>query len=188
MVERPTLWADVLQRALDPRVAPRRILCSHPHDQRPDLEEHASPTACSNVRPRPGNQLAMPPQQRVGRRDRGDVPQGRTADSVRSCGQPTAIVVRETQPMPTKLTPQEPVFVDQARDRLPLPAVQPADQHAQHHLPHRGVDHEAQRTSQAGPKDSDESWNTTPPIPSQHGRRHVPLLGRVQDRPAIRES
>ena len=89
----------------------------------------------------------MPPQQGVRRRDRGDLPQGRTADSVRSGGQPTAIVVRETQPTSAKLTPQEPVLFDQVRDGLPLPAVQPAGQHTQHHLQRRGVDHEPELIS-----------------------------------------
>ena len=95
----------------------------------------------------------MPPQQGVRRRDRGDLPQGRTADSVRSGGQPTAIFVRETQPTSTKLTPQEPVLFDQVRDCLPLPAVQPAGQHTQHHLQRRGVDHEPELISWAGLKD-----------------------------------
>ena len=55
--------------------------------------------------------------------------------------------------MPTKLTPKKPVFFGQVRDRLSLPAVQPAHEHAQHHLERRGVDHEAELTSRAGLKD-----------------------------------
>ena len=110
--------ADVLERALDPRVAPRRIFRRHPHDELTDLEQDTAPAGSPGVRPLPGDQLAMPPEQRVRRRDRGDLPQGRTANSVRSAGQPAAIVVRETQPTSTKLTPQEPVFFDQVRERL----------------------------------------------------------------------
>ena len=90
---------------------------------------------------------AMPTQQGIRRRDRRDLPQGRTADSVRSRRQPTAIVVRETQPTSTKLTPQEPVLFDQVRDCLPLPAVQPAGQHTEHHLQRREVDHELELIS-----------------------------------------
>ena len=41
----------------------------------------------------------------------------------------------------SKLAPQEPVFLDQVGDRLPLPALEPAGQHAQHHPQRRGVDH-----------------------------------------------
>ena len=43
-----------------------------------------------------------------------------------------------------ELTPQEPVLFDQGRDCLPLSAVQPAGEHAQHHLQRREVDHEAE--------------------------------------------
>jgi len=89
----------------------------------------------------------MPPQQRVRRRDRRNLPQGLTADSVCSRRQPTAVFVRETQPTSTKLTPQEPVLFDQVRDCLPLPAVQPAGQHTEHDLQRREVDHELELIS-----------------------------------------
>jgi hypothetical protein len=95
----------------------------------------------------------MPAQQRVGRRDRGDLAQGRPAHSVRPRRQPSAIVVGETQSPGPKLAPQEPVLFDQVRDRLPLPAVQPAGQHAQHDLQRRGVDHGVELISRAGLKD-----------------------------------
>jgi hypothetical protein len=37
IVERPDAMPDVLERALDPRVAPRWVLLRHPHDQAADL-------------------------------------------------------------------------------------------------------------------------------------------------------
>ena len=86
--------------------------------------------------------LAIPPEKGIRRRDRGDLRQGRTANLARSGGQPTAIVVRETEPTSTKLTPQEPVLFNQLRDELPLAAVQPPGQHIQHHPQRREVDHE----------------------------------------------
>jgi hypothetical protein len=48
---------------------------------------------------------------------------------------------------------QEPVLFDQVRDRLPLSTVQPAGEHAQHHLKRRRIDHGAEITSQANLKD-----------------------------------
>src|SRR5262245_54166844 len=39
-------------------------------------------------------------------------------------GQPTAIIIRETQPASTKLTPQKPILFDQVPDGLPLRVVQ----------------------------------------------------------------
>jgi len=41
----------------------------------------------------------------------------------------------------------------EARDPLPLPAIQPAGEHIQHHLQRRGVDHEPELTSRPGWKD-----------------------------------
>jgi hypothetical protein len=96
----------------------------------------------------------MPPEQRIGRRDRRDLLQGRTAHTVRPCSQPSTIVVGETRSARPKLTPQEPVLFDQVRDRFPLSAVQPAGEHAQHHLERRGVDHGAELTSLARRKEA----------------------------------
>ncbi len=80
----------------------------------------------------------MPAQQRVRRRDRGDLAQSRTPTRPRS-RQPAAIIVGETQPPDPKLAPQEPVLLDQVGDRPSLPALEPAGQHAQHHLQRRRV-------------------------------------------------
>jgi hypothetical protein len=86
-------------------------------------------------------------------RDRGDLPQRRTAQSVRPRSQSSAIVVGETQSPGPKLALQAPVLFNQVRDGLPLPAVQPAGQHAQHHLQRRGIDHESELTSRRDLKD-----------------------------------
>jgi hypothetical protein len=90
--------ADVRKRTLDPRIAPRRIVRRHPYDELTDLDQHTAPPRFLGVRPLASDQLTVPPEQRVGRGDRGDLPQGRTADSVRSRGQPPAIVIDEPQP------------------------------------------------------------------------------------------
>ncbi len=83
----------VLQRTLDPRVTLRRILLRHADDKSPDLEQHPAPSGLSAARPFPRDQLPMPAQQGVRRRDRGDLPQGRSARAVCSCGQPSASVI-----------------------------------------------------------------------------------------------
>jgi len=64
-----------------------------------------------------------------------------------------AILRSEMKSAGPKLAPQEPVFFDQIRDRVPLPAIQPAGEHAQHHLQRRGVDHGVELVSRAGLKD-----------------------------------
>jgi hypothetical protein len=68
----------------------------------------------------------MPAQQRV----RVAIAQGRAPHAVRPRSQPSAILVGATQWPGLQPAPQEPVFFDQVSDRLPLPALQPAGQHA----------------------------------------------------------
>jgi len=72
----------------------------------------------------------------------------------RTCGLkgawPAAIVVSQAQPPGPTLTPQEAIFLDHVGDRLPLQALEPAGQHAQHHLQRRGVDHGIEPVSSAG--------------------------------------
>jgi hypothetical protein len=113
--------ADVLERALDPRVTPRRVLRRHSHDQLTDIDGHTAPSGACRVRPFARNQLAVPPEQRVGRRDRRNVPQGCAADAVRSRGQPAALIIRETEPTAAQLTPEQAVLFDEVRDGFTLP-------------------------------------------------------------------
>ena len=89
----------------------------------------------------------MPPQHPIRRRDSGDLPQGRTAQAVRSGGQSAAIVVGKTQAMSTKLTPQKPVLFHEVRDGFALAAIEPAGQHTEYHLERREVDHEPELIS-----------------------------------------
>src|SRR5262245_25075301 len=97
--------ADVLQRADDPRVAPRRVLLSHAHHQTPDLRTHARATAAAfRVRPFPRDELSMPPENRVGCDDRGDVTKAATAQPVSVHGQPTAFLVGQADPAAHVLT------------------------------------------------------------------------------------
>ena len=68
--------AHVLQRPLNPRVAPGRILCGHPHHQTANLGEHPrSPWSPPGVGPFPRNQFAMPSKNRVRLDERGNLEQ-----------------------------------------------------------------------------------------------------------------
>jgi hypothetical protein len=121
----------------------RSILLRHPYDKPSNLHEDAAAPRVTDIRPFPRYELPLPAQQRVGRRDRGDFPQNRTAHPVRPRSQPSAIVVGEMQSPGPKLAPQEPILFNQIRHRLPLKTIQPASQHVQHHPERRGVDHES---------------------------------------------
>ena len=68
--------AHVLQRPLNARVSPARILRRHPQDQTPNLGEHPrSAWSLPGVGPFPRNQFAMPSQNGVGRDKRRHVSQ-----------------------------------------------------------------------------------------------------------------
>ena len=135
--------ADVLQRAEDPRVAPRGILLGHPHDQTPDLREHARTTASPlRVRPFPRDQLPMPPQNRVGRDDRGDLTKAATAQPVSVHGQPPAFLIGQADPA-AHVSAQDAVLFDQVGHSVLLPLVEPADQRRQEHAEGQRVEHGA---------------------------------------------
>jgi len=121
--------SDVLQRTLDPRVTRRRIFLRNPHDESPDLGEHAStagPTA--RVRPLARDQEPVPSEQRVGRRDGGDLVQHPTAHPKGPCGKPPPVVFGQAQTPSPQLPSQEAVLFDQVGDRLLFAALEPAGQ------------------------------------------------------------
>src|SRR5262245_1747094 len=133
--------ADVLQRADDSGVAPRRILRGHAHHQTPDLGQHARTTASGlRVRPLAGNQLSMPPENRVGRDDRRDRAEAATAQPVSVHRQPTPFLIGKADP-PTHVRTEDAVFFDQVRQGILLPLVEPAAQRGQQYSKRQGVEH-----------------------------------------------
>ena len=74
---------QILQRALDARVAPARILGRHPHDEAANLREHAGPSRTTlRVRPFPGDELPVPSKNRVGCEKAAEARRIAPADSV----------------------------------------------------------------------------------------------------------
>src|SRR5215471_730719 len=109
----------------------------------------------------------MPAQQRVRRRNRGHLTQGRTPNPVRPRGQASAIVIREAQSPRPELASQEPVFFDQVGDRFPFSTPEPAGQHQQHQAEGRGIDNEAELILRADLKDVSR-------IVEHYGLMHAP--------------
>ena len=135
--------ADVFQGAEDPRVAPCRIVFGHPHDESPDLRDHARTTAAPlRVRPFARDELPMPAENRIGRHDRGDATQAATTHLMSACREPTAFVVGQADPA-THVSAQDAVFFDQVRHGRLLPLVKPADQRGQEDAERHGVEHGA---------------------------------------------
>ena len=84
---------------------------------------------------------------------------------MRPRGEPPPVVIGQAQAPPTQLPAQEAILFDQIRERLPLPALQPAGQDQQQHLEGRDVDHERELISQpagfARHNSSIELWDRT---------------------------
>ena len=86
---------QILQRALDARVAPARVLGRHPHDKATDLRECIGPSRTTfRVRPFPGDELPVPPKNGVECDDRGHVRQNPTTQARAEDGQPSPVIVR----------------------------------------------------------------------------------------------
>src|SRR5215831_3572617 len=98
------------------------------------------------------------------------------SDLARPRGQASAIVIGEAQTAVPSWRRRSRLF-DQIRDRLPLPALQPASEHAQRHL-QRGGSITSRSFYHGQARDtSAELWNTTGvgtrPHHLKYGGRHV---------------
>ena len=83
----------------------------------------------------------MPPENRVGGDDGGDLEQPSTSQPVPAHGEPAPFVIAEPQPPPTQLTPKDSILFDQIGQGLPLLTMQPAAQRANKNPQGGNVDH-----------------------------------------------
>jgi hypothetical protein len=115
---------EILERTLDPRVAPRRILFRHSTDQLADFGEDAA-TACSglSVGPFARDELPVPAKQRVRRDDRRGVAHRLPPQPVRPRGESSPVIISKPQAPPAQLSPQHPILFDQVRHHLPFAAI-----------------------------------------------------------------
>src|SRR5262245_11096276 len=133
---------EVLQRALDPPVAPRRILSRHPHCQLADLGEDAGPSdAASGRRPFPRDELAVPSQNRLGGDKRRYLRQHRSPEHVAPTRQPAALRVGQLQPASSDLRFENAILLSQILNYVELVAIDPTCQSHQQNPPANAVDH-----------------------------------------------
>ena len=96
MVERPTRLAQVLQGALDPRVAPGWIVRRHPNDQCSEVCLQARTMAAADtICPFARHQLAVPTQNGVRRHEGCDLREQVATETVSQFGQTTALMILE---------------------------------------------------------------------------------------------
>ena len=104
---------EMLQRAADPRVAPRRILVRHADHERSEVWLRARSTRAARTRSIVllGDEQAVPAQDRIGRDDAGDVGEAPSADGVAFDGQAASLVIGEVNPAGTVRRAEDPVLL-----------------------------------------------------------------------------
>ena len=109
--------AQVFQCALNPRVAPGRILCRHPNHQPSKVSLQAKTTWMSTpVGPFAHDQLTVPAENRVGRHDRRHLGEQASSKSVSQFGEPSPLVVIKTEALSTQSRLENSIFLLQKRD------------------------------------------------------------------------
>src|SRR4030095_5656066 len=93
--------AEVLQRTLDPRVAPRGILRRHPNHQYAEVSlQSGTPGTDARISPLAGHQLTMPSKNGVGRHDARDLPKHPTPEQVPQFCEAAPLGIIESQSPP----------------------------------------------------------------------------------------
>src|SRR5262245_28541427 len=132
---------EILQRTLNPGVAPARVLRGHADHQTSNLCVYPGPSG-SALRDRslPDAQVPMPAQNGVSRDKCRDLGQDRASELRAEDRQPSPLGIGQTHTSPTQLRLQHSVLGFQILDHLLLLARDPADEHREQHLQrqHRG--------------------------------------------------
>ena len=90
---------EILERALDPCVAPTRIVSRHADHEATDFHMHAgSPRPRRRIRPLARDQFAVPPENRVRRDDRRDVGKDPPSEALTDDCETLTFVVIQPQP------------------------------------------------------------------------------------------
>jgi hypothetical protein len=127
--------SHVLQRTLDPRVSPSRVVRCHADDQAPDLVSNArSPGTVPGVRPLVGEQLPVPSENRVRRHERRDLLQHAASQALPQHPETSALIVVESELPGAQLRLQHAILFAKERDHITLLDLEPRQQRCQQHL------------------------------------------------------
>lgn len=125
----------ILERSLDARVPPARIVRRHPDNQASDLNQHSrSARPPSREGPLPRNQIAMPSENGVGRDERRNFSQHAASESLPQHGEPSALTIVQPEPLAAQLRLERAVLFAEEGDHIALLALKPAKQRRQQHL------------------------------------------------------
>ncbi len=123
----PHLVAEFADRALDPGVAPDRVLPGEPHDEYAEFAHYPGTPGCAAPVPPPGcDQLQLPAHDRVWRDDRRHSAKQAPPELLTLRRKTAPLVVRQVQTTTAELLLEDAVLLDQAFDRLLLLPVDPS--------------------------------------------------------------
>ena len=111
------------------RVPRTRILLGEPHNELSDLDDDAWaawPLAPRAIVPLARNQFAVPGEQRIGRDDTGNFGQKSAPEDLALHRQPSPLIVRETESLPEKPSPEDSDLLAQIVDGQLLHTLDPA--------------------------------------------------------------
>ena len=119
---------EVLQRAADTCVAPRRVLVRQACDERREIRRCARATRAAHLRAVVllGDQQTIPAQDRIGGDDAGDVGEAPSAEDVAFHGQAASLVVGEANPLGTVRRAENPVLLAKVVNDGLLLSIDPA--------------------------------------------------------------
>ena len=104
--------AQILQRALNPCVAPRRILRRHPDDQRSKVRLQTRGTAApTTISPLPRHELAMPAEDGVRRHECADLRKHAATKPLSKLRETSPLTVLEPQPLPCQPRLQDAILL-----------------------------------------------------------------------------
>ena len=121
--------AEILERTLNTRVAPGRILRCHANYQAPNLRQDTGPPrSASGVRPLARHQLAMPSEYGVRRDDRGHPRERATPEALADHGETPAFIIAQPQPSTVQLRPEHAIFFAEELNDVELLSIKPPEQ------------------------------------------------------------
>ena len=128
---------DVSESALDSRITPARVLLRHTNGQFADLAHDTRPAQSTmRIRPLGGDEPPVPPQDRLGRHDRRDLPQRLETQRTALRGQPAPLVIAEAEAPPPRLELflENTILFDEVCDHASLATVGPGGEGRQEQL------------------------------------------------------
>ena len=129
---------QIRQRPLNPVIAPGRTLLGDPQHQLNDLRRNRGTSSgfpAIAVVPVPGNEFAMPAENRIRSHDGGQLLKHLPPEDLAFDGQPPPLVVVEQDSVLPELLSENPILRQEVLDGVLLSAIDPAGQDQEQQLP-----------------------------------------------------